>query len=348
MRVAVFSAKPYDREFLEVANRAAGSPHRFEWIVAHLDSRSALQAAGAEAACLFVNDQADAAALATLQSQGTRLIALRCAGFNNVDLLAAAELGIAVGRVPSYAPEAVAEHAAALVLSLSRRMHRAYARVREGNFALDGLLGLDLHGRTVGIVGTGQIGLAFARIMAGFGCRILAHDPAPDSGAADRIGLSYAPLAAVFAEADILSLHCPLMPETRRLIDAEALARMKRGAMLINTSRGAMLDTQAVIAALKSGHLGHLGLDVYEEEAGLFFEDLSASVLQDDVFARLLTFPNVLITGHQGFFTRGAMQAIAETTIANLQAFVSGGQPLHPVALPAGGGIRGGTIEPSR
>jgi D-lactate dehydrogenase len=336
MRVAVFSAKPYDRQFLEAANAAAGAPHRFEWIEAHLGPRSALQAAGAEAACLFVNDRADAEALAALHDQGTRLIALRCAGYNNVDLAAAARLGLAVGRVPAYAPEAVAEHAAALVLSLGRRLHKAYARVREGNFALDGLLGLDLHGRSVGIIGTGQIGRAFARIMGGFGCRLLAHDPFPDAGTAARLGLEYVSLPELLAQSDIVSLHCPLTPATHRLIDAEALARMKPGAMLINTSRGGMLDTQAVIAALKSGHLGHLGLDVYEEEANLFFEDLSATVLQDDVFARLLTFPNVLITGHQGFFTAAAMRAIAETTLGNLQAFAAGGMPLHPVSAPTG------------
>ncbi|KAA2212107.1 2-hydroxyacid dehydrogenase [Teichococcus oryzae] len=336
MRVAVFSAKPYDRRFLQMANEAVGSPYHFEWIEAQLGPRSALQAAGARAACLFVNDRADATALAALHEQGVRLVALRCAGFNNVDLAAASRLGIAVARVPAYAPEAVAEHAAALVLSLSRRMHKAYARVREGNFALDGLLGLDLHGRCVGIIGTGQIGLAFARIMHGFGCRLLAHDPAPSQDAIRRLGIEYRPLAELLADADIISLHCPLTPATNRLIDAAALTRMKRGAMLINTSRGAMLDTTAVIAALKSGHLGHLGLDVYEEEADLFFEDLSGTVLQDDVFARLLTFPNVLITGHQGFFTEGAMRAIAATTLANLDAFAAGRAPLHAVPLPEG------------
>lgn len=333
MRVTVFSAKPYDRHFLEEANAALGGPHRFTWVEARLSAATALLAREAEAACLFVNDCADAPALEALQAQGVRLLALRCAGFNNVDLAAAKRLGLAVARVPAYAPEAVAEHAAALILALARQTHRAFARVREGNFALEGLLGMDLHGKTVGLLGTGKIGLALARIMAGFGCRLLAHDPFPDAAAAEKLGMAYVPLPELLAGSDILSLHCPLTPETHRLIDGAALARMKRGAMLINTSRGAILDTAAVIGALKSGHLGYLGLDVYEEEADLFFEDLSGTVLQDDVFARLLTFPNVLVTGHQGFFTAGAMRSIATTTLENLGSFAATGQPLHPVSV---------------
>jgi D-lactate dehydrogenase len=328
MRIAVFSTKPYDRRFLQAAAQGA---HDFTWIEARLDAATARLAEGCEAACLFVNDRADAAALRALHDGGVKLLALRSAGFNHVDLAEAKRLGLAVGRVPAYSPEAVAEHTVALILALNRRIHRAYNRVREGNFALDGLLGFDLHGRTVGVIGTGQIGHAFARIMRGFGCRLLGHDPqqSPDCLA---LGMEYRTLDDLLPEADIVSLHCPLTPGTRHLIDAARLARMKPGAMLINTSRGAILDTAAVIRALKSGRLGHLGLDVYEEEEKLFFEDLSGTVIADDVFARLLTFPNVLITGHQGFFTEEAMRAIAETTLANVARFEATGAPLHPVA----------------
>jgi D-lactate dehydrogenase len=232
--------------------------------------------------------------------------------------------------VPAYSPEAVAEHAVTLILALNRKIHRAYARVREGNFSLEGLLGFDLRGRTVGVVGTGQIGAVFARIMAGFGCRLLGHDPYPNP-ACLALGMEYRDLDALLPEADIVSLHFPLTPATHYLMNAERLARMKPGAMLVNTSRGAILDTAAVVESLKSGHLGHLGLDVYEEEEKLFFEDLSAMVIADDVFARLLTFPNVLITGHQGFFTEEAMRAIGETTLANVESFVRTGAVKHPV-----------------
>lgn len=327
MRIAVFSTKPYDRRFLEQAN--AGG-HDFTWIEARLDAATARLAEGAEAACLFVNDRADEAALEVLAAGGVRLLALRSAGFNHVDLAAARRLGIAVGRVPAYSPEAVAEHAVALILTLNRQTHRAYNRVREGNFALEGLLGFDLRGKTVGVVGTGQIGVAFARIMAGFGCRLLGADPQPNA-ACLALGMEYRPLDALLPEADIVSLHCPLTHETRHLLDARRFGLMKRGAMLINTSRGAIVDTTAAIRALKSGRLGHLGLDVYEEEEKLFFEDLSGTVIADDVFARLLTFPNVLITGHQAFFTAEAMRAIAETTMANVESFARDGRPLHAV-----------------
>ena len=326
MRIAVFSAKPYDRRFLE----AAGQGHRFDWIESRLDAQTARLAEGAEVACLFVNDRADAAALEALAKQGVKLLALRSAGINHVDLAAAARLSIAVGRVPAYSPEAVAEHTVAMIMALNRRIHRAYARVREGNFALEGLLGFDMRGRTVGLIGTGQIGLAFARIMTGFGCRLLGFDPYP-SDAGRAIGIEYRSLEDLLPEADIVSVHCPLTPETHHLLDRNRLALMKHGAMLVNTSRGAILDTRAVIAALKSGRLGNLALDVYEEEEKLFFEDLSGKVIADDIFARLLTFPNVLITGHQGFFTEDAMRAIAETTIANIESFARTGRPLHPV-----------------
>jgi D-lactate dehydrogenase len=328
MRIVVYSTRPYDRQFLSQAN--ADGRHELVFLEARLDASTTATAAGAQAVCAFVNDRLDAPALQALHALGVRLLLLRSAGFNHVDLHAAARLGVAVGRVPEYSPHAVAEHTAALVLTLNRKIHRAHARVREGNFQLEGLLGFDLHGSTVGVVGTGRIGRCFARIMAGFGCRILAFDPVPHDEIA-ALGGRYSELPEMLAASDIVSLHCPLTPATRHLIDAPALARMRRGAMLINTSRGAVVDTRAAIDALKSGHLGSLGLDVYEEEGDLFFRDLSAEVLQDDVFARLLTFPNVVITGHQAFFTTQALTAIAEITLANADAFAATGAPLHAV-----------------
>ncbi len=330
MKIAVFSAKPYDRSFLAEANAAAGSRHRIEFLEAHLDPSTVALAANAEVVCPFVNDQVDADVIGVLATQGIRLIALRGAGFNNVDLEAAATSGIAVARVPAYSPSAIAEHTLALILSLDRKTYRSHARVREGNFSLDGLLGFDLPGKTVGIVGVGRIGLAFARIMSGLGCVIIAHDPV-QSDELRRIGGRYVELGELFRVADIISLHCPLTPETHHLVDEAVVRRMKRGVMLVNTSRGAVLETRAVIRGLKDGTIGYLGLDVYEEEGDLFFEDLSDQVLLDDVFARLLTFPNVLITAHQGFFTEEAMRAIAAATIANVSAFESSGSPLHEV-----------------
>jgi len=318
MNIAVFSTKPYDRMFLEAANAAHG--HELIYFEPRLTRETSALAAGFPAVCVFVNDQLDATVLAALARQETRLIALRCAGFNNVELAAAREVGLTVVRVPAYSPHAVAEHTLGLVLALNRKIHRAYARVREGNFALDGLLGFDLYGQTVGIVGTGQIGAVVARIMGGFGCRILAHDPFPNPEC-EALGARYVALPELFADSDMITLHCPLTPQTRHLIDAQALQQMKPGVMLINTSRGALIDTPSVTEALKSGKIGYLGLDVYEEEADLFFEDLSNIVLQDDVFARLLTFPNVIITGHQAFFTRNALERIAETTLANITTF---------------------------
>lgn len=270
-----------------------------------------------------MSDDLDADVFAQLADLGVRFVAMRCAGFNNVDLEAAAQLEIPVVRVPEYSPYAVAEHAVALMLSLARNTHRAFNRVREGNFALDGLLGFDLHSKTVGIVGTGNIGSVVARILSGFGCHVIAHDPSPDAGLAAN-SVDYVALDDLAAAAKIITLHCPLTPDTYHLIDGERIARMQPGVMIINTSRGAVLDTRAVIAGLKTGCIGSLGLDVYEEEGDLFFRDLSAHVIQDDIFARLLTFPNVLITGHQGFFTHEALTNIAETTIANLSAFEAG------------------------
>lgn len=331
MRVAVFSTKPYDRTFLDRANAAHG--HQLVYLDARLAVETAALAEGFPAVCAFVNDDLGAPVLEALHAGGTRLIALRSAGFNNVDLAAAERLGLTVARVPAYSPHAVAEHAVALVLGLNRRLHRAYNRVREGNFALDGLLGFDLYGKTVGVIGTGKIGLIFADILHGFGCRILASDPYPSADAAPYV--NYVPLETLLEQADIVSLHCPLTADTDHLIDDAAIARMKDGVMLINTGRGRVVDTRAVIEGLKSGKIGFLGLDVYEEEENLFFQDRSASVIGDDLFMRLTTFPNVLITGHQAFFTAEALGNIADTTLGNLTAFERGEGTLHRVARSA-------------
>jgi D-lactate dehydrogenase len=327
MQVAVFSTKPYDRAFLEAANGPHG--HALVFLEARLNEETVTLAAGFPCVCAFVNDQLGAGVLRTLHAQGTRLIALRSAGFNNIDLAQADRLGLTVVRVPGYSPHAVAEHALALILGLNRKLYRAYNRVREGNFSLDGLLGFDLHGKTVGVIGTGKIGRAFAGIMHGLGCRVLAFDPfpQPDLGRLAR----YVALEELYREADIISLHCPLTPDTHHLIDSEALMQMREGVMLINTSRGRIVDTRAVIKGLKAGKVGYLGLDVYEEEGDLFFDDLSARVIQDDVFTRLLTFPNVMITGHQGFFTREALSNIAETTLANITAVERGEGEAHRI-----------------
>ncbi len=331
MRVAVFSTKPYDRQFLEASNAAAGFPHEFAFLEARLSVETAPLAAGSGAVCVFVNDCLDRLVLERLAVLGIKLVVLRSAGFNNVDLLAADALKLPVARVPAYSPQAIAEHTLALILSLDRKIHKAYARVREGNFSLEGLLGFDLNGRTVGIVGTGKIGAVVARILNGFGCHILACDPTANAEIVAMGGI-YVGLDALLAASDIITLHCPLLPETRHIIDSRAVARMKRGVMLINTSRGGVIDTQAMIDGLKTGAIGYLGLDVYEEEDGLFFENLSQDVIQDDVFARLLTFPNVLVTGHQGFFTGEALTAIAAATIENLSSFEGTGVAAHQIA----------------
>jgi D-lactate dehydrogenase len=274
--------------------------------------------------CAFVNDALDRPCLEALARAGVRLVALRCTGFNNVDLAAARALGLAVTRVPLYSPHAVAEHAVALLLALNRKIHRAYQRVRELNFSLHGLVGFDLHGKTAGIVGTGKIGRVAAQILRGFGMDVLAHDPAPQPEWAGAHGVTYVPLPELFRRSDVVSLHVPLTPETRHLIRHETLAELKPGVILLNVSRGALVDTTALIDGLKSGRLGGVGLDVYEEEEGIFFEDLSGQVLQDDELARLLTFPNVLITAHQAFLTREALADIARTTVANLTALAAG------------------------
>lgn len=330
MQVAVFSTKAYDRSSLEAANVAHG--HELMFFEPRLSGNTSALASGFPAVCVFVNDQVDATVLRDLRQQGTRLLALRCAGFNNVDLAVAHELDITVVRVPAYSPHAVAEHTVGLILALNRKIHRAYARVREGNFSLDGLLGFDLCHRTIGIVGTGRIGLIVAQILRGFGCNLLAYDVVPHP-AGTALGVQYVSLEELYAKADIVTLHAPLTPDTYHMIDTSALERMQPGVMLINTSRGALIDTRAVIQALKSGRLGYLGLDVYEEEAELFFEDLSTQMIQDDVFSRLLTFPNVIITGHQGFFTAEALQNIAATTLANITAFERGQGTMHQVSI---------------
>jgi D-lactate dehydrogenase len=327
MRIAMYSTKSYDQQFFTAANSHGLA---FTFLVPRLDRQTAVLAGGHAAVCCFVNDTLDAAVLETLASQGVRLVALRCAGFNNVDLKAARTLGIAVCRVPEYSPYAVAEHTVALILDLNRNIHRAHNRVRENDYSLDGLLGFDLHGKTVGVIGAGRIGRVFVTIMRGFGCKVLVHDPFLTEALPEDV--TSVSLDTLLRAADIVSLHCPLTPETRYLIAAESVAQMKRGVMLINTSRGALVDTRAVIAGLKSGHIGYLGLDVYEEEADLFFENLSNLPIQDDVFARLQTFPNVLITGHQAFFTREALTRIAQTTLQNLNAWRKGAhQDMHLV-----------------
>lgn len=318
MKVAVFSTRAYDREFLERANSA----HELVFFRDHLRRETARLADGCDVACLFVNDQADRDAIAQLARGGVRLLALRSAGFNHVDLKAAADAGMTVVRVPAYSPYAVAEHTIALILALIRKIPRAHSRVRDGNFSLDGLLGFDLHGKTVGLLGLGRIGSLVAKILHGFGCRLLAADPFAKPGGDVRIEI--VDNDTIFTRSDIVSLHCPLTPQTHHVIDSAALAKMKKGVMLINTSRGGLVETKAVIAGLKTGQIGYLGLDVYEEEEALFFDDLSDKIITDDVFARLLTFPNVLITGHQAFFTQEALSAIASTTIANIDAFANG------------------------
>lgn len=329
MKVAVFSAKPYDRQFLDAANSAGR--HELEYFDAGLTSGTICLAEGSSVVCLFSSDRADRAVIERLAAMGVRLIALRSAGFDNVDLQAAQAHGIEVCRVPAYSPNAVAEHAFGLILSLARHITQAHDRIREGNFSLSGLLGFTLAGKTIGIVGVGNIGAVVAQIARGFGCSVLGSDPLPrtDCRAA---GVHYCSLGELLARSDIVTLHCPLADSTRHLIGSGALARMKRGAMLINTSRGAVLDTRAAIHALESGQLGCLGIDVYENETGLFFADHSGEPIRDEVFLRLRSFPNVLITGHQGFFTAEALEAIAETTIANIDAFERDGVPIHPLA----------------
>jgi D-lactate dehydrogenase len=346
MKIAVFSARSYDREFLSQEakrNQAFRSSHHLHYFDAHLRPETFHLAEGYDAVCAFVNDQLDRAALEKLKAGGVRLVALRCAGYNNVDLSAANDLGITVVRVPAYSPEAVAEHTVALILALNRKIYRAYRQVREGNFSLEGLVGFNLHGKTVGLVGTGRIGTAVAKILGpGFGCRLLAYDPEPNK-ICEKLGLTYVNLPELVSQSDILSLHAPLLPSTAHVINERTIALMKTGAMLINTSRGGLIDTQAVINAVKTGKIGYLGLDVYEEETDLFFDDLSLQVIPDDVFSRLLTLPNVVITGHQAFLTKEALEHIAQTTIDNIVEFATTGtcrNQCEPESLTSLGPVR--------
>ncbi|MEM6446744.1 MAG: 2-hydroxyacid dehydrogenase [Cyanobacteria bacterium P01_D01_bin.123] len=321
MKVAVFSTKKYDRQFLTAANNT--HQHELTFFEPRLTPATAALAAGFPAVCAFINDTLSAETLRAIAAAGTQLIALRSAGFNNVDLSVASELGLTVVRVPAYSPYAVAEHAVGLILTLNRKLHRAYNRTRDDNFSLEGLLGFDLHGSTVGIIGTGKIGQCFTQIMHGFGCHLLAYDPHPNPVCIE-LGVEYVELPDLLAAADIVSLHCPLMPATYHLINADTLQYLKPGAMVINTSRGGLIDTPAVIQAIKSGKVGYLGIDVYEQEENLFFEDLSDTIIQDDAFQLLQSFPNVVITAHQAFFTRNALQNIAETTLANISDIAAG------------------------
>lgn len=322
MKVPFYDAKPYDRPFFVKHGEEHGIEYQFHEF--RLSAETAASATGSEAICAFVNDTLDRACLERLAASGVRLVALRCAGFNQVDLKAAAALGIRIVRVPAYSPYAVAEHAVALLLTLNRKIHRAYNRVREHNFSLNGLVGFDLHGRTAGLIGTGKIGRLTARILKGFGMEVLAYDVYPDEEWATDQGTTYVPLDELLARADVVSLHTPLTPETHYLINERTLASMKDGAYLINTSRGALVDTSALIEALKQKKLGGVALDVYEVEEGVFFEDLSHDVLQDDDLARLLGFPNVLVTSHQGFLTEEALSEIARVTTENLSRLGKG------------------------
>ncbi len=331
MKIAVFDAHRFERFPLESVNREF--KHELTFLEPRLNAQTAGLAVGFSCVCAFVNDHLDEACLETLQKGGTQLIALRSAGFNHVDLKAASRLGLRVVRVPEYSPHAIAEHAMALILTLNRKIHRAYARVREGNFSLDGLVGFDLNGKNVGIVGTGRIGSVMAGILSGFGCRVLAYDSKPNPDLASLPGFRFADLEKLFSESDIISLHLPLTPETVHLIDAQAISRMKEGVMLINTGRGGLIDSRALIGALKTGHVGSAGLDVYEEEEAVFFQDFSGQVLQDDVLARLISFPNVIITSHQAFLTREALERIARTTLENVRAFEAGAELKNEVRV---------------
>ena len=322
--VAVYDTKPYDRKYLTAAANARKLNLRFHDF--RLERDTIFSAEGAQAVCVFVNDDVSRLTLEGLARHGVRMVALRCAGFNNVDIEAAKELQIAVTRVPSYSPHAVAEHTVALILTLNRKIHRAFNRVRELNFSLNGLVGFDLHGKTAGIVGTGKIGRIAAQILRGFGMRVLAFDPYPNAEWALQTGVDYVATDHLFKESDIVSLHAPLTPETDHIIGAESIFLMKQGVMLVNVSRGRLVHTKALIEGLKSGHLGGVALDVYEEEEGVFFEDLSGVVLQDDELARLLSFPNVLITSHQAFLTQEALSEISRVTIDNL-CRCANGQP---------------------
>ncbi len=331
MKVAVFSTKPYDRRFLEAANQ--DKTHQLHFFEVQMNEDTAILASDYPAICVFVNDNLDRPTIAKLAAGGTKLIALRCAGFNNVDLKAAKELGLTVVRVPAYSPYAVTEYTIALILTLNRKIHRAYNRVREGNFAIDGLVGFDLNCKTVGIIGTGKIGFLVAEaLMKGFGCKILAYDPYPNPDLA-AMGAKYVDLDELARRSEIITLHCPLTPETHYIINSSLIDRMKTGVMLVNTGRGKLIDTKAVIEGLKSKKIGYIALDVYEQEANFFFEDFSNEIIADDVLQRLVTFPNAIVTSHQAFFTETALNNISETTLGNITDFETGKDCPNQIAI---------------
>ncbi len=321
MKLAVYSTKQYDRKYLELVNKDFG--FELEFFDFLLSPKTTKMAAGCDAVCIFVNDDACRETLTELKEVGVEILALRCAGFNNVDLNAAKELGITVVRVPAYSPEAVAEHTVGMMMSLNRRIHRAYQRTRDANFSLEGLIGFNMHGRTAGIIGTGKIGVATMRILKGFGMRLLAYDPYPSQAALD-LGAEYVDLKTLYAESDVISLHCPMTPENHHLLNKQSFEQMKDGVMIINTSRGGLIDSTAAIDALKQQKIGSLGMDVYENERDLFFEDKSNDVIQDDVFRRLSSCHNVLFTGHQAFLTEEALTSISNTTMQNIAQLKKG------------------------
>lgn len=325
MKIAFFSTRDYDRQYFDEVNTSFG--HELCYYSHRLSLPVARQPLSVDAVCVFVNDNLDRETLTALHQQGINLVILRCAGFNNVDLVTTEQLGMTVVRVPAYSPYAVAEHTVGLMLSLNRKIHRAYNRVREGNFSLQGLLGFDMHGRTVGVVGTGRIGALVVRILAGMGCRVLAHDIRQNKQCID-LGAEYVSLSELYQQSDIITLHCPLNCDTHHMINDRALQQMKPGVMLINTSRGAVIDATVLVPGLKSGKIGYLGLDVYEQEGDLFFQDLSDQIITDDIFERLVTFPNVLITGHQGYFTEDALRNIATTSLENA-SIIERGSPCN-------------------
>ena len=328
MKVACFSTKSYDRQSFNRALPDFG--HSFSYFEVKLDLHTISLADGHQAICSFVNDHIDEAVMKKLNQLGIRLIALRCAGYNQVDINAASARGIKIVRVPAYSPEAVAEHAFALILTLARKTHKAYNRVRENNFSLEGLTGFNIHGKTIGVIGTGAIGRAFCRIAKGFGCRVIAYDIHEDDEM-KQLGVSYLPLDEVFSTSHIISLHCPLTPETHHLINAASIGRMQDGVALINTGRGALIETKAVIKALKNKKIGNLGIDVYEQEENIFFKNLSEEIMQDEQIARLMTFPNVLVTGHQAFLTKEALEQISKITLENITAYEKGDALINEV-----------------
>lgn len=321
-KIAFFDAKPYDRVSFSSMNQGYGFD--ITYFDTHLSPQTAVLGENFDAVCVFVNDSVNAEVIENLVAHGVKIVALRCAGYNNVDFKAAYGQ-LHVVRVPAYSPYAVAEHAAALMLTLNRKTHKAYYRTRDGNFNINGLMGFDMFGKTAGIIGAGKIARCLISILQGFGMKVLAYDPRPDLDYAKEAGISFVSLEEIFSQSDIISLHCPLTPETEQIINAKALATMKKGVMIINTGRGKLIDSKALIDSLKTGQVGAAGLDVYEEESDYFFEDRSSELIADDVLARLMTFPNVLITSHQAFFTAEAMSNIAATTLENLKEFFAGG-----------------------